>query len=286
MASTANRVAMICSRPALTRARRSSENHSTAAPGDPIENPSCRGLEGRRPAQHRDRRPRRPARRRGAGRSEGDRHLPHRLLHLVRRRSGRPVPGDPRPRGRRHRARGRRGREQRARRRPRDPALHAGVPAVQVLPVEKDQPLPADPLDPGPRPDAGRDQPLQPERQAALALHGHVDVQQLHRRAGDRAREGAHGRAVRDDLLHRLRRDDRRRRGHLHGQGRSRCERRRVRTRRHRPQRDPGRQAGRRRQDHRHRREPGARGDGAQVRHDALHQRRRRRRTSSMPSCS
>ena len=49
-------------------------------------------------------------------------------------------------------------------------------------------------------------------------------------------------------------------------------ERRRVRPRRHRAERDSGRSNGGRRQDHRHRPEPGARGGCAQVRHDALHQ--------------
>ena len=44
-----------------------------------------------------DRRPRRPARRRSAGRDQGHRHLPHRLLHALGRRPGRPLPGHPRP---------------------------------------------------------------------------------------------------------------------------------------------------------------------------------------------
>ena len=50
---------------------------------------------------------------RGAGRDQGDRHLPHRRVHAVGRRSRRAVPGDPRPRGRRHRGRCRAGRDQR-----------------------------------------------------------------------------------------------------------------------------------------------------------------------------
>ena len=77
-------------------------------------------------------------------------------------------------------------------------------------------------------------------RQAAVPLHGHVHVLELHRRAGDRGGEGARGRAVRQDLLHRLRRDDGRRRGRVLGEGRGGRERRRVRPRRHRPERDPG----------------------------------------------
>ena len=54
-------------------------------------------LESGRAADHRDHRDRRPESRRGAGRDQGDRHLPHRRLHAVGRRSGRHLPGDPRP---------------------------------------------------------------------------------------------------------------------------------------------------------------------------------------------
>ncbi len=71
------------------------------------------------------------------------------------------------------------------------------------------------------------------------------------------------GRAVRQDLLHRLRRHHRHRRRPLHGEGRARRQRRRVRPRRHRAQRRPGRAHGRRRQDHRRRPQPGARGHRA-----------------------
>ena len=46
-----------------------------------------------------------PQGRRGAGRDQGHRHLPHRRVHAVRQGPGGTVPGDPRPRGR-----GRRGR--------------------------------------------------------------------------------------------------------------------------------------------------------------------------------
>ena len=38
-----------------------------------------------------------PEGRRGAGRDQGDRHLPHRRVHAVGRRSRRAVSGDPRP---------------------------------------------------------------------------------------------------------------------------------------------------------------------------------------------
>ena len=44
-----------------------------------------------------DRRARRPARRRGAGRDQGHRHLPHRRIHAVRRRPRGAVPRHPRP---------------------------------------------------------------------------------------------------------------------------------------------------------------------------------------------
>ena len=69
----------------------------------PHEDPSRRRLESRRAADDRDRRPRRAEGRRGAGRGQGHRHLPHRLVHALGRRSRGPVPGDPRPRRRGHR---------------------------------------------------------------------------------------------------------------------------------------------------------------------------------------
>ena len=128
--------------------------------------------------------------------------------------------------------------------------------------------------------------PLLAGRQAHPALHGHVDLQQLHRRARDRAGQDPRRRAVRQGLLHRLRRHHRRRRGDLHGQGGGGRQRGGVRPGRHRPERDPGREDGGRRQDHRRRPESGARGDGAQVRHDALPQPEGPRRTSSTRSCS
>ena len=137
--------------------------------------------------------------------------------------------------------------------RPRHPALHARMPGMRVLPQPQDQPLPDDPRDPGPGPDARRHQPLFAERQDAVPLHGHVDLRQLHRAAGDRGRQGARGRAVRQDLLHRLRRHHRHRRGDLHRQGRAGRQRRGLRARRHRPQRHPGRAPGGRRHDHRRR---------------------------------
>ena len=143
----------------------------------------------------------------------------------------------------------------------------------------------------GKGPDARRHVALLDRRPADPALHGHDHLRQPHRRARDRAGEDPQRRAVRQGLLHRLRRDHRRRRGAVHGQGRGRRQRGRVRPRRHRPERDPGREDGRRRQDHRHRSEPGARGDGATLRHDALHQpeagrERRRRASCSSPTAA
>ena len=75
-------------------------------------------------------------------------------------------PGDPRPRGRGRRRRGRRGRDQREEGRSRHPALHARMPAVQVLPLAQDQPVHGDPRDAGQGPDARRHEPLLARRQA------------------------------------------------------------------------------------------------------------------------
>ena len=83
----------------------------------------------------------------------------------------------------------------------------------------QDQPLPIDPLDPGRGHDAGRLQPLLPRRRQYLPLHGHVDLRQLHGRLRIFGGQGPRGRALRDDLLHRLRRHHRRRRRHQHGKG-------------------------------------------------------------------
>ena len=218
--------------------------------------------------------------------------LPHRRVHALGRRSGGPVPGDPRPRGRGRRRRGRARRDDAEEGRSRHPALHAGMPAVQVVPVAQDQPLHGDPRDAGQGRDARRHQPLLARRQAAPPLHGLLDVRELHRAAGDRAREDPRGRAVRQGLLHRLRRDHRHRRGHQHRQGRGRRQRRRVRPRRHRAQRRPGRAHGRRQHDRRRRPQPGARGAGREVRHDALREpegsrgRSRRRTSSSSPTAA
>ena len=205
-----------------------------------------------------------PESRRGAGRGQGDRHLPHRRVHAARARD--PEGSFPAILG--HEGAGvvvevGAGRHHVEEGRSRHPALYARVPAVQVLPVAQDQPLHRDPRHAGQGPDARRHQPLLDRWQAAAPLHGLLDLRQPHRAAGDRAGEDPRGRAVRQGLLHRLRRDHRHRRGHLHGQGRARRQRGGVRPGRHRPQRDPGRATGGRRQDHRRRPQSGARGAGA-----------------------
>ena len=121
-------------------------------------------------------------------------------------------------------------------------------------------------------------------RQEAAALHGHVDVLELHRGAGDRAREDPRGRALRQGVLHRLRRDDRHRRRHQHREGRAGRERRGVRPGRHRAERDPGRAARRREHDRRRRPEPGAARARREVRHDALREPEgSRRRSRAVP---
>ena len=120
------------------------------------------------------------------------------------------------------------------------------------------EPVHRDPRHAGQGRDAGRHQPLPLRRRAGVPLHGLLDLRQFHRAAGDRGRESARGRAVRQDLLHRLRRHHRHRRGHQHRQGLARRQRRGVRARRHRAQRDPGRAHGRRRQDRRRRPQSGA----------------------------
>ncbi len=72
-------------------------------------------------------------------------------------------------------------------------------------------------------------------------LHGHLDLRQFHRGAGDRAGQDPSRRALRQGLLYRLRCDDRHRRRHQHRPRRTRRQCRRVRSGRHRPQRHPGR---------------------------------------------
>ena len=64
--------------------------------------------------------------------------------------------------------------------RPRDPALHARMPPVQVVPVAQDQPLHGDPRHAGPGRDAGRHEPLLDRRREDPPLHGLLDVLELH----------------------------------------------------------------------------------------------------------
>ena len=85
--------------------------------------------------------------------------------------------------------------------------------------------------------DAGRHQPLPLRRRSGVPLHGLLDLRQFHRAAGNRARQSARGRAVRQDLLHRLRRHHRHRRRHQHRESLAGRQCRGVRARRHRAQR-------------------------------------------------
>ena len=109
-------------------------------------------------------------------------------------------------------------------RRSRHSALHAGMPAVPVLPVAQDQSLHRHPRHPGPGRDARRHVALFARWQEAPPLHGLLDLREFHRAAGNRGGENPRRRAVRQGLLHRLRRDHRHRRGHQHRQGRARRE--------------------------------------------------------------
>ena len=228
------------------------------------------GVRGETAARNRRRRSRRTEGRRGARRDHGDRPLPHRRLHARRPRQRGPVPLHPRPRRRRHRPRDRRGGDLGEAGRPRDPALHAGMPAVQKLPFGQDQSLHRDPRDAGVRPDAGRHEPLQPRRQDPVPLHGLLDLLELHRAARDRGRPHPRRRAVQERLLCRLRRHHRRRCRGQHREGDARRQRGRVRPRRHRAQRDPGRPPGRCRPHHRRRPQRQEGGVGPTLRHDRI----------------
>ena len=100
-------------------------------------------------------------------------------------------------------------------------ALHAGMPAVQIVPVAQDQSVHRDPRDARQGHDAGWHEPFFDRQGHDPSLHGLLDVLELHRAARDRGGEDSRGRALRQGLLHRLRRDDRHRRGHQHRQGRT-----------------------------------------------------------------
>src|ERR1700694_3093993 len=71
------------------------------------------------------------------------------------------------------------------------------MPAVSVLPLAQDQSLHRDPRHPGPGPDARRHLAVFGRRQADPSLHGHIDICELHRAAGDRGVKNPQGRAVR-----------------------------------------------------------------------------------------
>ena len=130
------------------------------------------------------------------------------------------------PRGCGHRGRCRAGRHAGEEGRPRHPALHARMPTMPVVPFAQDQSVHCNPRNAGAGPDAGRHLALLARRQEAAPLHGYLHVRELHRAARDRGREGSRGRALRQDLLHRLRRHHRHRRGAQHREGRARAQRR------------------------------------------------------------
>ena len=139
------------------------------------------------------------------------------------------------------------GRHQRRAGRPRHPACtRPNAASVKSCLTRQDQPVHRDPRHARQGPDARRHQPLQLQGRDDLPLHGLLDLLELHRAARDRGCENPRGRAVRQGLLHRLRRHHRRRRGDQDRQGPAGRQCRRVRPGRDRPQRHPGREAGRR----------------------------------------
>ena len=227
------------------------------------ENPCRRRIGEGQAARDRGGRPGGAESRRGAGRGEGHRHLPHRRVHALRRRPRRAVPGHPGPRGCRHRRRCRAGRDQREEGRPRHSALHARMPAMPVVPVAQDQSVHRHSRDPGPGRHAGRHLALLARRQEAAPLHGHFDVCEFHGAARDRGRQDSRGRSVRQGLLHRLRRHHRHRRRPQHRESGARRQVRGVRAGRHRPQCHPGAAARGRRHDHRRRSSTTPRRNGA-----------------------
>ncbi len=70
---------------------------------------------------------------------------------------------------------------------------------------QKDQSLHPNPCDPGQGRDARRHLALQLQGPADLPLHGLLDILEFHGAAGDRSGEDSRRRAVRQELLHRLR---------------------------------------------------------------------------------
>ena len=180
---------------------------------------------------------RRPQGRRGPGRNQGDRRLSYRRIHPLGRRPRGAFSGDSGTRGRGHRRRDRRRRDLAEKRRPRHSALHPRVPRMRILPLAQDQSLPEDPRHPRRRRHARRHLALLARWQENPPLHGHVDLFQFHRGAGNSAGQDPRGRAFRQGLLHRLRRHHRPRRRDQHRQGRGRHALRRLRPRRHRIER-------------------------------------------------
>ena len=164
-----------------------------------------------------------PKCRRGVDRGQGHRRLPYRCLHPLGRGPRGAVPRHPRARGRRRCCGGRRRCGERGAGRSRDPPLRAGMPPVRLLPERQDQSLPVDPHDPGRRRHAGWVEPLLPRRRQDFSLHGHVDLRGIHGRLRIFGGKGSGRRALRQDLLHRLRRHHRRRRRHQHGEGATRA---------------------------------------------------------------
>ena len=177
-------------------------------------------------------------------------------------RSRGPVPGDLRPRGRGRRAsRSAPASPRVAAGRPRDPALHAGVPRVQVVPQSRKTNLCT-----AIRATQGKG--LMPDGTSRFSLA----ARPIHHYMG--CSTFANHTVLPEIALAKVRKDAPFDKicyigcgvttgigaVHLHREGRARRERRRVRPRRHRPQRRAGRAHGRRRQDRRRRHQPGARG--------------------------
>jgi len=86
------------------------------------------------------------------------------------------------------------------------PPLHARMPGMRILPEPQDQSLPEDSPHPGPGSDARRHQPLLAQGQDDPPLHGDLDLLEFHRAAGNCLGQDPRGRALRQGLLRRLRR--------------------------------------------------------------------------------
>ncbi len=115
-------------------------------------------------------------------------------------------------------------------------------------------------------------------------LHGVFHLLQFHGDARNRPGESPRGRTFRQDLLHRVWRDDGCGGGHQHSKGGSRLNGHCVRSRRHRSQCNSGSEASRRQHDRRRRPQSGARSLGQALRHDALRQSLQGQRRPRRPS--